>query len=97
MEQIIINATKDKNNSGLILDPSFTQNMVTAIAQAYEAASSAGDNPVLLTSPLIRRDLSSLIRQNIEDLNVLAFTELPETRKIKVLATIENKKEENNK
>ena len=30
----------------------------------------------------------------IEDLNVLAFTELPETRKVKVLATIENKNEE---
>ena len=36
--------------------------------------------------------------QNIEDLNVLAFTELPETRKINIIATIENKlQEENNK
>ncbi len=97
MEQIIINATKDKNNNGLILEPNFTQNMVKAIAKAYETASSEGDNPILLTSPVIRRDLSNLIRQNIEDLNVLAFTELPETRKIKVLASIENKNEENNK
>ena len=97
MEQIIINATKDPNNPNLILDPSFTQNMIKAIAKAYESASSDGDNCVLLTSPIIRRTLSSLIRQNIEDLNVLAFTELPETRKIKVLATIENKNEETKK
>ena len=68
--------------------------MVKAIAKAYEKASSEGDNCVLLTSPVIRRQLSSLIRQNIEDLDVLAFTELPETRKVKVLATIENKNEE---
>ena len=67
------------------------------IAKAYESASSDGDNCILLTSPIIRRTLSSLIRQNIEDLNVLAFTELPETRKIKVLATIENKNEETKK
>ena len=97
MEQIIINATKDQNNNGLILEPNFTQNMVKAIAKAYEKASSEGDNCVLLTSPVIRRQLSSLIRQNIEDLDVLAFTELPETRKVKVLATIENKNEEINK
>ncbi len=94
MEQIIINATKDQTNNGLILEPNFTQNMVKAIAKAYEKASSEGDNCVLLTSPVIRRQLSSLIRQNIEDLDVLAFTELPETRKVKVLATIENKNEE---
>jgi flagellar biosynthesis protein FlhA len=71
--------------------------MIKAIAQAYESASSEGASCVLLTSPVIRRTLSSLIRQNIEDLNVLAFTELPETRKIKVLATIENKNEETKK
>ena len=98
MEQIIINATKDPNNPNLILDPSFTQNMIKAIAQAYESASSEGDSCVLLTSPVIRRTLSSLIKQNIEDLNVLAFTELPETRRVNIIATIENKiKEENNK
>ena len=97
MEQIIINTLKDKNNSGLTLDPIFTQNMIKAIAKAYEEASTKGENCVLLTSPIIRRDLAGLIKQNIEDLSVLAFTELPESRKIKVLATIENKKlEENN-
>jgi flagellar biosynthesis component FlhA len=42
--------------------------------------------------------LANLIRQNIEDLHVLAFTELPETRRINIIATIENKlQEEKNK
>ena len=68
--------------------------MLEAIAKAYETASTQGDNCILLTSPVIRRDLANLIRQNIEDLSVLAFTELPETRKIKILATIENKQQE---
>ncbi len=98
MEQIIINALKEKNTTGITLDPTFTKNMLKAIAQAYETASSKGDNCILLTSPIIRKDLANLIRQNIEDLNVLAFTELPETRRINIIATIENKLlEENNK
>ena len=98
MEQIIINALKEKNTTGISLDPVFTQNMLKAIAEAYEKSSSKGDNCILLTSPIIRRDLANLIRQNIEDLHVLAFTELPETRRINIIATIENKKqEENNK
>ena len=98
MEQIIINALKDQNSNGLMLDPKFTQNMIKAIAKSYEKASSEGNNPVFLTSPVIRRDLSNLIRNNIEDLNVLSFTELPENRKVQVIATIENtnEKEKNN-
>ena len=98
MEQIIINALKEKNSTGISLDPIFTQNMLKAVAKAYETASSKGDNCILLTSPIIRRDLANLIRQSIEDLHVIAFTELPETRRINVIATIENKqKEEKNK
>ena len=98
MEQIIINALKEKNTTGISLDPTFTKNMLKAIAQAYETATSKGDNCILITSPIIRKDLANLIRQNIEDLHVLAFTELPETRRVNIIATIENKiKEENNK
>ena len=94
MEQIIISAAKDQSSNGLVLEPSFAQNMIKAISQAYEKSSIEGDNPILLTTPVLRRDLSNMIRQNIEDLNVLAFTELPESRKINVVATIENKNEE---
>ena len=97
MEQIIINALKDQNSNGLMLDPTFTQNMIKAIAQSYEKATSEGNNPIFLTSPVIRRDLSNLIRNNIEDLNVLSFTELPENRKVQVVATIENSNEKINK
>ena len=35
-----INALKEKNTTGISLDPVFTQNMLKAIAKAYEAAAS---------------------------------------------------------
>ena len=97
MEQIIINAAKDQSSNGLVLEPNFTQSMIKAIAKAFESATSEGINPVILTSPIIRRNLSNLVRQNIEDLNVLSFTELPENRKVKVIANIENKNTNQNK
>ena len=71
--------------------------MITAIAKSYEKSSSEGTTPVFLTSPVIRRDLSNLIRNNIEDLNVLSFTELTENRKVQVIATIENSNENEKK
>jgi flagellar biosynthesis protein FlhA len=55
-----------------------------------------------VTSPIIRKDLSILLRQHVDDIVVLSFTELPENKRVKVIATIgeqittENKKEKKN-
>ena len=47
-----------------------------------------GNSLVIVTSPIIRKDLSILLRQHIDDIVVLSFTELPENKKVKVIATI---------
>jgi flagellar biosynthesis protein FlhA len=42
----------------------------------------------MVVSPQIRQQLSNILRQHIDDLAVLGFTELPDNRKINVVATI---------
>ena len=49
-----------------------------------------------MVSPAIRKEFSKIIRQHIDDIVVLAFTELPETRKIEVVATITGEPESDN-
>ena len=44
---------------------------------------------MLVVSPNIRRQISGIIRQHVEDLIVLSFTELPDNRKVNVVATID--------
>ena len=51
---------------------------------------------VLITAPVIRRDLSHMIRQHIPTLDVLSFTELPDTKKIEVVANIGSEDENKN-
>ncbi len=93
MEQILINAAREQSTGpGMVLEPNFAQKMIKAINDAFEKSTAKDETPLLVTSPIIRRDLASLIKQNIEDLNVLSFTELPDNRKIKVVATIEENK-----
>ena len=53
-----------------------------------EKTSAEGKQAVLVVSPAIRKLLSSLIRHHIDDMIILGFTELPDTRKINVVATI---------
>ena len=49
-----------------------------------------GQQAVLIVAPQIRRQLSLLLRHHIDDLFVFGFTELPDNRKINVIATISN-------
>ena len=55
---------------------------------ALDALAAKGRQAVIVVSPAIRKEFSKIIRQHIDDIVVLAFTELPETRKIEVVATI---------
>ena len=45
---------------------------------------------MLIVAPQVRRQLSMLLRQHIDDLFVFGFTELPDNRKINVISTISN-------
>ena len=58
------------------------------MAEASERSSADGRQAIMVVSPQIRRQLSNVLRQHIDDLAVLGFTELPDNRKINVVATI---------
>ena len=65
--------------------------MIKSLLEISEKSSSDGNPIVIVTSPIIRKDLSILLRQHIEDIVVLAFTELPESKRVKVIATVGEK------
>ena len=94
--------TKKSGSDGLLIDPSLAKQMIKSIIDVGEKSSLAGNSLVVVTSPIIRKDLSILLRQHVDDIVVLSFTELPENKRVKVIATIgeqittENKKEQKN-
>jgi len=98
---MLISMSKKSGSEGLLIDPGLAKQMIQSIIEISEKLSSEGKPLVIVTSPLIRKDLSILLRQHIDDMVVLSFTELPESKKVKVVATIgeqisTNKKEKTN-
>ena len=65
--------------------------MIQSILDIAEKLSAEEKSVTIVTSPIIRKDLSILLRQHVDDIVVLAFTELPESKKVKVVATIGEK------
>ena len=88
LEHMLITMVRQSGEEGLILDNSLAEQLLRKISETSEKVNARGDQAVMVVSPAIRRQFAQLVRQHIEDLNVLAFTELPDSRKIEVVATI---------
>ena len=88
LEHMLITMVRQSGEEGLILDNSLAEQLLRKISETSEKVSARGDQAVMVVSPAIRRQFAQLVRQHIDDLNVLAFTELPDSRKIEVVATI---------
>ena len=72
------------------------EKIITSINSASERASAEGRQAVMVVSPAIRKQLSAIIRHHVDDMIVLGFTELPDSRKINIIATISGENEQQN-
>ena len=90
LEHMLISMARQSGEEGLVIDNSLAEQLLRKIVQTNEELSADGKQSVMVVSPAIRRLFSHFIRQHVDDQIVLAFTELPETRKIEVVATISN-------
>ena len=94
LEHMLISMARQSGDEGLVIDNSLAEQLLQKIVQTNEELSTSGKQSVMVVSPAIRRVFSQFIRQHIDDQVVLAFTELPETRKIEVVATISNQEQQ---
>ena len=96
LEQMIVNIAKQTGANGLILEGSLIQKIVSSINSVMEKLQTENRKAVMITAPVIRRDLSQMLRQHIPTLDILSFTELPDNKKIEVVANIGSDEESNN-
>ena len=88
LEHMLINMQRQSPDGELILDTELAQKLLESLTRVNEQLSAEGKQAVVVVSPVIRRSLARVIRQHIDDMVVIAFSELPETRKVDVVATI---------
>ena len=93
LENMLITMERQSAEEGLILDNELSEKLLTRLNQINDDMSSKGKQAVLVVSPVIRRSLSKLIRHHIDDMIVIGFTEIPDTRKIELIATISGEAE----
>ncbi len=88
LENMLITMERQSGEEGLVLDAALSEKLLTRLNQINDDMSSNSKQAVLVVSPIIRRSLSKLIRHHIDDMIVIGFTEIPDNRKIELVATI---------
>ncbi|AOV16643.1 flagellar biosynthesis protein FlhA [Acidihalobacter aeolianus] len=85
LEQILLKSLK---GDGLGLEPGLAEQLRQTVAQAAQHQEMAGDPAVLVVSPALRTWLAKWLRPAIRGLHVLAFTEIPENKRLRVVAAL---------
>jgi flagellar biosynthesis protein FlhA len=83
--QSLVGTTEDKQ---LSMAPSQLQDFIRMVREAYERVNLGGDNPVLLTSPMIRPYVRSIIERFRAATVVLSQNEIHPKIRLKTLGQV---------
>jgi flagellar biosynthesis protein FlhA len=88
LEQLMIQNARQSGRDSAPIEPGLARKLMEAFEEQNQSLGKLGKTLVLITSPALRRDLSALVRQVAPDGLVLSFKELPENKRVNVIAVI---------
>jgi flagellar biosynthesis protein FlhA len=88
LEQILQKSSQGAEGAGLGIEPGLAERLQKSVAEAAQRQEMAGEPAVLVVSPDIRAWMSRWLRSVIRGLTVLAYTEIPDNKRIRVVATV---------
>ena len=87
LEQLLLQSIQN-GQEGAGFEPGLAEQMHRALAEKTQEQEVNGQPAVLLVAPPIRGWMARLVRHSIPALHVLAYSEVPDNKKIKVIATV---------
>lgn len=89
LEELVSNALlQTEQGVQLVMDPQSASRMISNIAQQIETHPEIAGQPILLTSPTIRRHIFKLVSRFIPQLIVLSHNEITPDAKVQSVATV---------
>ena len=88
LEQILQQSIQGLSEGGPVIEPGLANRMLKALRETHERQQTAGKPTVLLVPDGLRDFLARLVRQSISAAHVLAFSEIPENKQLRIVAAI---------
>jgi flagellar biosynthesis protein FlhA len=88
LEQLLLKSVQGAHEGGAGLEPGLAETMLQSLLENSRQLEARGQTAVLLVSPQLRQWLAEFVRGPVPGLNVLAYTELPENKQVRIVVTI---------
>jgi flagellar biosynthesis protein FlhA len=88
LEKLCLKSFENESGGGLGIEPGLAERLYQSLADSVQRQEANGEPAVLLVSPKLRPWLSGLVRHTVPLLKVLAYNEIAETKRLKVIANI---------
>ena len=88
LEKLCLKSFESETAGGLGIEPGLAERLYESLAASVQKQEISGDPAVLLVNPQLRPWLAGLVRHTIPLLKVLAYNEIAETKRLKVIANI---------
>nr|WP_275575106.1 flagellar biosynthesis protein FlhA [Methylocucumis oryzae] len=88
LEQLLHKSLQTASETGVGIEPGLAEQMHQSLQNSVQRIELEGQTPILLVSAYVRPWLARFVRHSIQSLYVLAYTEIPADRQIKVVATV---------
>jgi len=90
LEQILQDSLLSVDGSGAGLEPGLAERLLQSLQAAASEQESAGKTPILVVSPQLRLLMARFVRHAVPELHVLAFSEIPDSKQIRIVANVGN-------
>ena len=74
--------------TGAGLEPGLAERLQQQMSETAQRQEAAGNAPVLLVPPALRSSMAKFLRAGLPHLHVLAWNEIPDNRKVRVVAAV---------
>lgn len=89
VEELIMNSvSKNETGSYLSMDPNTTQKVLNSTLKSVQKLTSVGEQPIILTAPIVRLYFKRLTEQITRDLVVLSYNEVEPSVEIQSLGMV---------
>jgi flagellar biosynthesis protein FlhA len=88
LEQILLKAVQMGKGGEPPVEPGLAERLYKVLQETTQKQELAGQPAVLLVSDMIRVLLARFVRHGLPTLHVLAYGEIPQDKKLKVIATV---------
>jgi len=90
LEQILLKSMQAPEEGGGGIEPGLAERLHSGLAEAARKQEMRGQPAVLLVPAPLRELLARFVRHSIENLSVLAYNEVPDSKQVKIVATVGN-------